>query len=168
MALLDDADFLRLRSLACSGVLDLQAVHGFLLAVFSPAAEGERSCGAKAGRRRKCAAATKEAGGTSSTLCEEEDNGALQTDVGSAMELDGARAPLRRFGVLALKKLAAELDMREESMESVLSYLEAESHPSLRMLPSAPLSVKVLFYAATPEQLASQHPVVQVCGCDSG
>lgn len=166
MALLDDADFLRLRSLACSGVLDLQAVRAFLLAVFSPVAEGERRRGAKAaggkGRVQKLARATKEAGDASSDVCDAQNEAAQKTDEASAEGEDGVAVLRRRFGVLALKKLAAELDMREESMESVLSYLEAEVHPCLRMLPSAPLSVKVSFYAASSEQLAPQHPVVQV------
>ena len=75
---------------------------------------------------------------------------------------DGVEPAARRFGVLAVRKLAAELDMREDSMETVLSYLEADDCPCLRMLPTAALSVKVSFYAAGPEQLALQYPVVKV------
>lgn len=214
MALLDDSDFTRLRSLAFSGVLDLPAVRGFLAAVFSPAAEGERTrrrgangkakaadagepaavgaaaggtsrgrkrkgeaaepVGAGGGRssRRKGTAEASEAGPTDSlseAAHEEAGAGAGAASAGSDGEAGGAAeaAPQpqrRRFGVLAVKKLADELDMREEGMETVLSYLEAEEAPCLRMLPTAALSVRVSFYAAAPEALAQQHPVVQVGG----
>jgi ATP-dependent DNA helicase Q4 len=46
-------------------------------------------------------------------------------------------------------------------MEAVLSYLEADDAPCLRMLPATALSVKVSFYSAAPETLAPQYPVVQ-------
>ncbi len=220
MALLDDADFVRLRSLAFSGVLDLAAVRAFLQAVFSPAAEGQRvrrsgkSAAQPAGgrsRKRKAAAALAapasgmdgedlQLAGASQQLQEgeeeeeqqqqqqqqqQDDSGreaqetcapvgqrqsshdaeaAAGQDAGSGAdaEVAGAAAAPRRFGVLAVRQLAAELDMREDSMEAVLSYLEADDAPCLRMLPATALSVKVSFYAAAPEALASQYPVVQV------
>lgn len=59
VALLDDADFVRLRSLAFSGVLDLAAVRGFLEAVFSPVAEGEQR--RRQGGKKAAAAAAKKA-----------------------------------------------------------------------------------------------------------
>lgn len=208
MALLDDGDFTRLRSLAFSGVLDLPAVRGFLAAVFSPAAEGERTrrrsakgkaaaaaaeAAAPAGAssrghkrkgeaaemavggggrssRRKGATETNEAAaaGSPTKLAAAEavaatESAAVGSDGEAGVVAEAAQQPeRRRFGVLAVRSLADELDMREESMETVLSYLEAEEAPCLRMLPTAALSVKVSFYAAKPEALAEQHAVVQV------
>ena len=224
VALVDDADFVRLRSLAFSGVLDLDAVRAFLQAVFSPSAEGQRKRrGGKAatqpagsrGRKRKAAApaalaATSdeddgqqgEAAASQQQQQQQQQQQHRSTDGDAAAEgpaapaaagqQDGvcagtqqhssdstgasagqegedgtdaaaaAAAVPRRFGVLAVRQLAAELDMREDSMEAVLSYLEADDAPCLRMLPATALSVKVSFYAATPEALAQQHPVVQV------
>ena len=124
-------------TLLCSGVLDLPAVHRFLEAVFSPAAEGERvprgrKPGSKAGGK---AAASKAAGGRATggkrgrkrKVDSEEDVEGEQApgaeEQGEEQQAGGepsagGDAPLaerrRRFGVLALRKLAAELDMREE------------------------------------------------------
>lgn len=67
---------------------------------------------------------------------------------------------LRHFGVLPCKKLAAEVDMQEESIEAVLGYLEADDQPLLRVLPKAGLTVKVSFYAAAAETLIDEHPIV--------
>lgn len=224
MALLDDGDFVRLRSLAFSSVLDLAAVRGFLGAVFSPAAEGERvrhggkaakakaakaaALAAKAGgsgkgRKRKAAtpeaeeaeeadgpeeaaggaiveeateAAAAKASGSqqqqhqaevavaaaeASSSQQQQEEAAGNPSAGAGAGEAAALAP-RRFGVLAAKQLASELDMREDSMEAVLSYLEADEQPCLRMLPTTALSVKVSFYAAAAEQLALQYPVVRV------
>ncbi|KAL4428000.1 hypothetical protein ABPG75_002089 [Micractinium tetrahymenae] len=207
VAMLDDGDFTRLRSLAYSGVLDLPAVRDFLAAVFSPAAEGERisrrsakdkaaaaakpaatAAGSRSkGRKRKGEAAEAVAadsrrssrrkgpaeaaeaaqagqeddlGAAAESEAEAEAAAGSDGEAGAAAEAE-AQPVRRRFGVLAVKKLADELDMREESMETVLSYLEAEEAPCLRMLPTAALSVKVSFYAAAPEALAGHHPVVQ-------
>lgn len=218
VALLDDGDFTRLRSLACSGVLDLPAVRGFLAAVFSPAAEGERTCRGSAKGRAAAAAAAFEP--TDAAACGKSSRGRKRKgDVADAAAAEGVRSSRRkrgagasggasdegpdeaaqaaaaegtaaaggsgeaetkadadaaaeaeaeprrrRFGVLAVKRLADELDMREEGMETVLSYLEAEEAPCLRMLPTAALSVKVSFYAAAPEVLAQRHAAAQVGG----
>jgi ATP-dependent DNA helicase Q4 len=207
VALLDDADFVRLRSLAFSSVLDRQAVQGLLEAVFSPAALGEQrqgrggagrkissrptTRGKKSVKRKAVEPADSEAGeaeeqadGLDESRLQEEPAGSggaatvaapsQGDEAAPASNLDGtagrseadgcAALPhhSRRFGVLAIKKLAAELDMREESMESVLSYLEAGAQPCLRTLPPCALTVKVSFYAVPAEQLAQQHPVVQV------
>ena len=242
VALLDDGDFVRLRSLAFSSVLDLAAVRAFLAAVFSPAAEGQRvrrggkvgkaagKSAAAGGRSRKRKAATAAAGmedgGSDHEAAASDDKEGVQAAAaaptasrrrrgrqqkqqqqeagegaaeeeqpateeeerqqpasgdaeqqheagsGEAAAAEGEEASAgagarRRFGVLAVRQLAAELDMREDSMEAVLSYLEADDAPCLRMLPATALSVKVSFYAAAPEALAAQHPVVQVrpAGC---
>ena len=195
MALLDDSDFVRLRSLAFSGVLDLPAVRGFLEAVFSPVAEGEKRSRAGArkpataaaaaaggrGRKRKAAAADADApaeedrevdnaASVSAAAADEPssepqpEQQALVAGAEGQQPGKGAEPAARRFGVLAVRRLSAELDMREDSMETVLSYLEADDCPCLRMLPTAALSVKVSFYAASPEQLALQYPVVKVRG----
>ena len=216
VALVDDADFVRLRSLAFSSVLDLAAVRAFLQAVFSPAAEGQRVRRSKAaakpaggrGRKRKAAAPAAPA-----TMADEEDSQPAEqaaqqqqqqqqqqqrdrsssqaapaparrqdshntagapagqesdNDADAVLAGAAAAASLRRFGVLAVRQLAAELDMREDSMEAVLSYLEADDAPCLRMLPTTALSVKVSFYAAAPEALAPQYPVVQVRASGGG
>lgn len=67
----------------------------------------------------------------------------------------------RRFGALYCRKLAAELDMQEESIEAVLGYLEADEAPYLRVLPKGALSVKVSFYSTPAEQMAEEHAVVR-------
>lgn len=196
MALLDDSDFVRLRSLAFSSVLDLAAVRGFLQAVFSPAAEGQAvprrgkaaakakgkaakgkaggGAGGQRGRKRKLAAEEEDAEEEREVEAEGSDDEEAEAETAAAAGEAGASqeqepeagveapAPPRRFGVLAVKKLAAELDMREDSMEAVLSYLEAAAAPCLRMLPTTALSVKVSFYAAAAEALAAQYPVVRV------
>jgi hypothetical protein len=171
-------------------------VRGFLEAVFSPVAEGEKRSKAGArkpataaaaaaaggrGRKRKAAAADAEAPAEE----DREVDNAAPVPAAAAGEPSsephpeqqavvpgaegqqpgkGAEPAARRFGVLAVRRLSAELDMREDSMETVLSYLEADDCPCLRMLPTAALSVKVSFYAASPEQLALQYPVVKVRG----
>ena len=197
VALLDDADFVRLRSLAFSDVLDFEAVRGFLAAVFSPAAEGERrrkqrgqgdteaETAAKrgtTGRKRKAAEEvasdsdaenqeqTAEVQRTDHCKMHREQDGAALKGKATALPKPHAPEPRRRFGVLAVKKLATELDMREESMESVLSFLEADDQPCVRLLAATALSVKVSFYAVAAEQLALQYPAVQVrvmtfCAC---
>lgn len=193
VALLDDSDFVRLRSLAFSSVLDQAAVGAFLDAIFSPAAEGHRpprknakasaaplaaaasSRGGARGKKRKAAADVSQGSTEDATAASGAGMGVTEqqpVSCGAVLELGqedagtevaGGAVARRRFGVLAVRKLAAELDMREESMESVLSFLEADACPCLRMLPAAALSVKVSFYSAAPADLVDQYPVVQVC-----
>eukprot|EP00887_Chlorella_sp_A99_P001903 scaffold18.g1903.t1 len=81
---------------------------------------------------------------------------------GPGQEATAAAAePARRcFGVLPSAKLSTELDLKEEAMETILSYLQADTAGYLRMLPSCSLSVKVSFYAAPPEELQEQYPAV--------
>ncbi|KAI3428841.1 hypothetical protein D9Q98_007658 [Chlorella vulgaris] len=191
VALLDDSDFVRLRSLAFSSVLDQAAVGAFLDAIFSPAAEGHRpprknakasaaplaaaasSRGGARGKKRKAAADVSQGSTEDATAASGAGMGVTEqqpVSCGAVLELGqedagtevaGGAVARRRFGVLAVRKLAAELDMREESMESVLSFLEADACPCLRMLPAAALSVKVSFYSAAPADLVDQYPVVQ-------
>ena len=67
----------------------------------------------------------------------------------------------RRFGSLNSKKLGAEIDMQEESIEAVLGYLEADETPHVKVLPKGALSVKVSFYSKAAEEMAEEHPVVR-------
>ena len=139
-AFLDDRDFVRLRSLAYSGTLDGEAVRGFLEEVFAPeAAPGPKRAAArkprkKAGIKRKAAAAVEEEEeeGEDEEAAGVADEEGLQQeppsgDAGrSGGEAEASAGEARmRFQVLPLQKLAAILDMREDSMDTALSYLEA-------------------------------------------
>lgn len=216
IALVDDADFLRLRSLAFSGVLDLAAVRAFLQAVFSPAAEGQRSrrggkiaawpAGSHAKKRKAAASVaptaadeddaqpkevaasqqqqqqragctdaeiaaagpeTSAAAGQQDVVCagaqQRGDDSAVasaEQDCEAGTDAGAAAAVVpRRFGVLAVRQLAAELDMREDSMEAVLSYLEADEAPCLRMLPATALFVKVSSTLPPPKRWPGSIPL---------
>ena len=67
----------------------------------------------------------------------------------------------RQFGVINCRKLAAEVDMQEESIEAILGYLEADENPYVRVLPKVALAAKVSFYAAAAETMAEDHAVVR-------
>lgn len=133
-AFLDDRDFVRLRSLAYSGTLDGEAVRGFLEEVFAPEpAPGTKRATArkprkKAGTKRKLAAAVEEGEDEEAEVADEE--GLQQESPPPDAEPSGAVAEASagearmRFQVLPLQKLAAILDMREDSMDTALSYLE--------------------------------------------
>ena len=180
-AFLDDSDFVKLRSLAFSGVLDLDSIRGFLQAVFAPtdqwggaprssSSSRKRAEGRAAGERQPKLPRSSAAGGgkahgndSKKKMEQQQSEAANHAAAPGAQECPAQQGPAeRRFGVLPSAKLSGDLDMREESMEAILSYLQADTGGYLRMLPSCALSVKVSFYAAKPEQLAEQYPVVQV------
>lgn len=67
----------------------------------------------------------------------------------------------KNYGALDCKKLAAEVDMQEDSIEALLGYLEADERPFLRVLPAVALTTKVSFYASTPEDMMDEYPIVK-------
>ena len=169
VAFLDDADLVRLRSLAFGSVLDLPTVRGFLGAVFTAAPDhaAAKPPTKRASGKRKARGSSDDGGSVAGEHKVDAGTPAEQASAAAGATAGTDEAPpsadsRRRFGVLPSRKMAAELDMREESMEAVLSYMEADADPCLRMLPATALSVRVCFYAATAEELAQTYPVVQV------
>ncbi|KAL3136692.1 hypothetical protein ABBQ38_15544 [Trebouxia sp. C0009 RCD-2024] len=51
--------------------------------------------------------------------------------------------------------------MKEEVMETLLSYLEADNDPLIQVLPSTGATVSVSFYETAPEKLVGRHPIVR-------
>ena len=86
---LDDADFLRLRSLAHSDSIDATNALSFLEAVFDSAAAQQAAAGGVEGGE------------------------------------GGGEGPV--YGTLAVAQVAEQCDMKEEVMETLLSYLEASA-----------------------------------------
>ena len=111
-AYIDDGDFIKLRSLAHSAVVDKGAIESLLDAVFETAE------------------------------CGREDDG------------------MASYGVLPLKKLSTELDVQEDTIEGVLSYLEAHEHRLIRLFPPTALAVKVSFYSTPAEEMAQDCDIV--------
>jgi ATP-dependent DNA helicase Q4 len=139
-AFLNDDDFFSLRSLAYSGVVELSGVRAVLEALFSPtgAAQGAAPRRKAAGKKRKAA------------------DGEDDEEEGE----EAAAAAGVQYGVLPSRRVSTEVDMSEDSIEAVLSYLEADDPCYVRILPKTAVSAKVSFYAAAPEALAAEHPVV--------
>ena len=92
---LDDADFLRLRSLAHSDGIDATNALAFLEAVFD---------------NKQAQQATAAAAG-----------------VGAAARGGGGCRETPSYGTLAVAQVAEQCDMKEEVMETLLSYLEASA-----------------------------------------
>jgi len=141
---LDAGDFRLLRSLAHTAVVDSRAVAGLLDKVLDDAVGREDilTTAAAAGKKEK-------------KVEEEEEKKEEEMVEGECW---------RTFGVLSLSKIAAELDIQPDTIEAVLSYLDAASTSDadrlLQLMPSVAVAAKVSFYAATPQQLAISHPIV--------
>jgi len=105
--ILDDDDFIKLRTLSFSNAAELAGVRGLLGKIFHSGSEGSQ------------------------------------------------------FGVLAIKEAAMELDVAEETMETILSYLQGhDGCGSIAALPSTSVYVDVFFHRTQPSVLAKQHPLV--------
>lgn len=131
IAFISDSDFLRLRSLAYSGVSAENVVDAIVQSVFY----GSYADGIKLKRADDAAQS------------------------GNAVEIQSTTK--RKFGCLDSKKLSREIDISEENIESILAYLEAFGEPFLHVFPRLSLSVKVSFYAAPPEELLERYPIVK-------
>jgi hypothetical protein len=126
------------------------AVRELLEAIFSPASPAQGAAPPRKVAKRKRKAAAEEA--------EDEHEEGLGAAAAAAA---ATAANAKCYGVLPSRKLSAEIDMPEDSIEAVLSYLEANDPCHLRVLPKTSVSAKVSFYAATPEALAEEHPIVR-------
>ncbi|DBA84790.1 TPA: hypothetical protein ACH3X1_016785 [Trebouxia sp. C0004] len=119
---LDDADFLRLRSLAHSDGIESSNALAFLQAVFDQNAD--------------CEAGTKQ----------------------------GSKPG---YGTVDVARVAEVCDMKQEVMETLLSYLEADSDPLIQVLPTTGVTVSVSFYNTAAGKLAAEHAIIrallQVC-----
>eukprot|EP00891_Asterochloris_glomerata_P005100 jgi/Astpho2/5100/fgenesh1_pm.00073_%23_4_t len=73
---------------------------------------------------------------------------------------DGGEQALPWYGTLAISKCAAELDMKEETMETLLSYLEAHDGQLVHMLPSTGVTIQVSFYDKPAEEYADGQPII--------
>lgn len=65
------------------------------------------------------------------------------------------------FQNLSLQKLSLRSDISEESIETLLAYLEDMMPDAIDILPKMPLKVKVSFYDGSPEQLALRSDAVK-------
>lgn len=74
----------------------------------------------------------------------------------------GASMPMRgAFGVMPISEAMMELDLGEEAMETVLSYLQGhDGRGALAALPITSAFVDVYFHRTPPAQLATRSPVV--------
>ncbi|KAK9804407.1 hypothetical protein WJX72_011416 [[Myrmecia] bisecta] len=111
---LDDADFLRLRSLSHSDGVEVHSVCALLEAVFPPRPDPPQ-------------------------------------------QGDGPA-----YGLVPVKEMCRQADMKQEVMETLLSYLEADNEPYVNVLPTVGKSISVAFYKHTPEQLALNHSIVEM------
>lgn len=114
LTFLDDADFVRLRSLTASNSAPVAAIRSLLDRVLAEPMQEEPQ----------------------------------QQPVADG-EHPGAPGPL--FGLLPLAETSSELDLREEVMETLLSYLQGDHCPHLLVLPQAPTAVEVYFHRSPPE-----------------
>ncbi|KAL6761906.1 P-loop containing nucleoside triphosphate hydrolase protein [Haematococcus lacustris] len=65
------------------------------------------------------------------------------------------------FGVLTVKEVGLELDLTEEVMETVMSYLQGHSGQGLiTALPSTSAFLDIFFHRTPPQHLAKRHPII--------
>ena len=128
IAFIDDSEYVKLRSLAYSGIVLRDAVDAILDCIFSkPNLYGSHKKSSK----------------------NAPSNGIRQ-----------------RYVCIDGKKVSKYIDVPEESIEAILGYLEAAEEPYIRILPKAPIDLKVSFYAVSPEQLSGNRVVaalLKVC-----
>lgn len=170
---LDDQDYLRSRSLTFSGGVDLPAVKRFLERVFRLKGPDPRT---KAGKKRRKGMPDQTEGRYAASDDEEADKQGGVGDVavrGSRKrsrksvgddEEEGENLPLGNtsyhYGILNIAEASADLDMKEESMESILTYLQAETDPHVVVLPTTSAFLTIYFHQTAPEKLAEGHPVI--------
>eukprot|EP00798_Chlamydomonas_sp_ICE-L_P005332 gene5332-12927_t len=144
---LDDADYMKLRSLTFSNAVELSSVESFIHKVFRTTGDNAIAAGPMRFGVLPIIGTRKQLPYCPLVFTTTGDNAT-------------ARGPMR-FGILPIKDTQADLDIAEETMETVLSHLQGHDGCGyLAVLPTTSVHVDVYFHNTQPKVLAERSQVV--------